>query len=288
MKIKLRTSSSIVNFRDKAEKALGLERYDHKTDGYNVPVVFLGLYHKNDYDSFRRPRIKRYVLWSGGDIENFKRGYLYGDGEGLEKSKKWKWLPWKWFIKRVKVEHFCENTTQQKDLAKEGIKAKVVPAFWGNIDEFPISYKESDTGQFQVYICGHPDREEEYGIMHVKDKLSKALPDVRFHIYGVEGENHKNITYHGIVSEEQFNKEIKNYHCLLRLNDHDGFSDVLAKAILMGQYPISKIVYDLVLTYSDEHWLIRMIQWAREQKRPYLEARQYYLERFNKYSFIKK
>jgi hypothetical protein len=285
MKLKLRTSSSIINFREKAEKSLGLERYNWKIDGYDVPVVFLGLYHKNDYDSFTRPRIKRYVLWSGGDIQNLKRGYLYGDGGGLWKSKIARFIPfWKRIIIKTKAEHFCENYQQKKELENLGIRAKIIPAFWGDMNDFPVSFKEKIP--LNIYICGHPGREKEYGWDTAK-KLAEEFPDDLFHFYGSEIiEKRKNIISHGIISEEQFNKEIKKYQCLLRLNEHDGFSDVLAKSILMGQYPISKVVHNLVIGYKEFSDLKKFIEWIKEQKRPFLEAREYYLKNFNNYPFL--
>jgi hypothetical protein len=280
--IKLRTSSSIVSFRERAEKALKLERYDWKTDKPEDTVVFLGLYHKGDFDSFKRPRAKRYVLWSGGDIQNFKRGYLYGDGKGLWKSKITSVFPfYRRKIRRIKAEHFCENQEQREELAKLGIDAKVRPAFWGDIKEFPISFKKSEP--FKVWICGHPQREKEYGFDQA-ERLAEKFPEIEFHFYGADPNKRKNIFYHGIISEKQFNQEIRNYHCFLRLNNHDGLSDALIKAVLMGQHIISKVKHKFIPTYKTEQELEDFISWALENQ-PSLKARKYYIKHLNNYGF---
>lgn len=286
MKPKLRVSSSIEPFKEKAEKALGLETYYSVVDGYDTPVVFLGLYHKSDYQSFRRPRIKRYVLWCGGDIQNFKRGYLYGDGEKvLWKSKIASFFPWRKKIIKTEAEHFCENEDQRVVLEGLGIKASVVPAFWGNVDDFPISFKPAKP--FQIYICGHPGREEEYGFDHA-ETLAGIFQNIEFHFYGAEIKSDKsNVIGHGIAPEEQFNKEIRNYHCLLRLNEHDGFSDCLAKSILMGQYPITKIKHPYIWHYNNEHQLIHLLKRLQKINKPNIEGRKYYHQVLNQYLWNK-
>ena len=289
MRPKIRTSSSITPFQEKAENALDLERYDYRVDGSDVPVVFLGLYHKSDYCSFLNQRVKRYVLWSGGDIQNFKRGYLYGDGGGLRKSKLTKPFAflWKNKVRKTEAEHFCENDQQKRELESEGIKAIVVPAFWGNVKDYPVSFKAGKG--LEVYICGHPGREKEYGIDYVTDRLAFLMSDVTFHIYGVPGWRAKtsNVRSYGVIKEKKFNEEIKGYQCFLRLNEHDGFSDVLAKSILMGQYPITKIDYNTVLSFKDEWTLVKLLDWVKKQKNPRIESREYYLENFNKYPWIR-
>ena len=271
--IKLRTSSSIEPFRERAEKALGLERYDWRVSNYNEPVVFLGLYHNGDWKSFLQPRVKRYVLWCGGDIRNFKRGYYYGDGKGLWKSKISRLFNWQKKIIRTEAEHFCENNLQREALEKCGIRAKVVPAFWGNIKDFPVSFERTEP--FTIWICGHPGREKEYG-WEIAKRMQVKFPEVKFVFYGVDR----------ILTEEEFNNEIQKYHCLLRLNEHDGFSDCLAKSILMGQFAISKVKHKYIPSYETEEELENLIKLALTQTKPNLKARNYYLKAFNKYPFL--
>jgi len=283
MQTKIRTSSSIAPFQVKAEKALGLERYDWRTDGYYTPVVFLGLYHKGDYDSFLRPRIKRYVLWSGGDIQNFKRGYLYGDGKGLWKSKVASLFNWQKKIVKAEAEHFSENEDQKDTLYSLGIKNSVVVAFWGNQSDFQVSFQPDKT--LKAYICGHPGREEEYGF-RIAERIAKKLSDIEFHFYGANARPGPNIINHGILPEEQFNKEIRNYHCFLRFNSHDGFSDALSKSILMGQYPITKIQHPNIWHYNTENQIIHLLKRVQKTNKPNIEARNHYLKQFNNYPFI--
>jgi len=287
MKLKLRTSSSIQPFREKAEKALGLKRYDYKVDGYDTPVVFLGLYHKGDYDSFKRPRVKRYVLWCGGDIQNFKRGYLYGDGKGLWKSKIARFFSWQDKIRKTEAEHFCENENQQEALEKLGIKAKVVPAFWGEINDFPISFKPSNNPL--TFISMRKEREREYGIIDVY-WLATKLKNFTFHIYGVnqyEDFIRPNIIYHGEIPSDQFDKEIKDYHCCLRPNKHDGLSDAVMKCLLNGGYPITRIKYPHIWNYNTNNQLIHLLKRLQKTTKPNIEGRNYYRKVLNQYPFLK-
>jgi len=281
--LKIRCSSSIVPFRERAEKVLGLGRYDYKTDGYDTPVVFLGLYHINDFNSFKVPRIKRYVLWCGGDIQNFKRGYLYGDGKSaIWKSRLSSFTKWRDEIREVKAEHFCENHKQQKTLLKLGIKAEVVPAFWDEIEKFPI--RADFTEPIKILVSGHPGREREYGFNQVS-KIAKRFPDIEFHFYGADIKGDKNIISHGIIPEEQFNKEIGQYHSCIRCNRHDGLSDVVMKNLMSGGYPITYIPYEGLWNFRNNKELSILLEELKGQKEPNYKARELYVSTLNKYPF---
>ena len=127
--------------------------------------------------------------------------------------------------------------------------------------------------------------------------IAWAVPDVTFHIYGTSKEiwhytsnpsilfnmeTPINVIYHGKVSNEQFDEEIKSYQAGLRLNDFDGFAEVLAKSVLMGQWPISRISYPWITHASDITSLVQELNSLKDKKEPNLEGRKYWLREFSK------
>ena len=148
-----------------------------------------------------------------------------------------------------------------------GIEAEVLPQFFGDSNDFQPCFKPSETPH--VFINSHERREEEYGVGLITE-IADHVPDVKFHIYGVKfPSNQENVIYHGKVSEEQFNEEIKNYHAGLRLNKFDGNSDVVMKSVLLGQYPITYLQYphiDCCETTETTKPLIRLLKGLKEKK----------------------
>ena len=270
MKPKLRTSSSIVPFREKAEKIWKLERYKFPQDIFK-PAVFFGMYHIADYAYYVFHRGKKTILWAGSDIQT------------LVKSK----FPWhELFTGR---EHYVENKLEQAELVLLGIDCLVRPSFLEDINDFPVSFKPTERPQ--VFLTGHPGREDEYGF-NIVMKIAQRVPEVDFHFYGSNFHideivpHYENLYYHGRVPSKQFNEEIKNYHCGLRLNEHDGFSEILAKSVLMGQYPISRINYPHIWHYETEEELIRQLKRLKKQTKPNLEARDFWRGNVNNYPWI--
>lgn len=273
-KYKLRVSSSIVNFRKKAEKTWELERHRFPRDIFK-PVVFFGLYHILDYARFMLHRGDRCVFWGGSDILNLLR-------------KK----PWQIVIKLFKAKHFVENEIEERELASIGIKAEVRPSFLEDINDFPISFKPAEKFS-DVYLSARPDREKEYGVELVKS-IAKKLPDIHFHIYGYDmpltftGVIYDNIVYEGKVSPKKFNEDIKGYHCGLRPNFHNGFSEITAKSVLLGQYPITKIKYPMIDNYETKEELIELLQNLKNKKGPNIKGREFWRKNVNNYPFLDK
>ena len=240
----LRCSSSVANFKEKLDKKFNLPDWSYSK--IFKPVLFFGMYHFGDYRKFIFHQGKKYIIWAGSDILNLN---------------KWN----KWIFNLFKARHYCENQVEYRKLLKNGIVATIKPLFLGNVDDFPVSYKQSDRPQ--VWLCMHPGREEEYGI-GLMTEMAYECPEITFHIYGVNGYNQTNIIYHGIVPEEQFNEEIKNYQSSLRLNSFDGMSEVISKSILLGQYPISRIRYDYIDSFNTKEDLISLLKNLKLYKEP--------------------
>lgn len=247
-------SSSIGNFEDKLKKRLGLPTYSVLM--MNKPVLFIGLYHSLDYMKFLFHRGRKAIFWCGSDILQIPK----------------KLLPQ---LREIK-EQYCENWIEREKLQSMGIKAEITPMVFEELGELGVHFTPSD--RIHVYLCVHEGRIKEYGMFTIWN-IAKKVPWVTFHVYGIHGKNPSgNILYHGKVSNEQFNEEIKNYHGALRLNEFDGCSEVMVKSAIMGQYPISFIRYDKVWTYATEYDLIKRLKNIAEEKEPNLVAREFWIK----------
>lgn len=294
--MKLRVSSSIAPFREKAEEIWGVERYKFPQDIFQ-PTVFFGLYHSFDWLRFILHRGKRYVLWGGGDLVNVRKQYAFNDGKALWLSILTSWIPWGWIFQIFKAEHFVqsgaehfvENDIEQRGLSFLGIKSKVRPSFLGDISKYPVSFKSSKKPH--VFSTGWDKQEGEYGLSYIVDRLAAKVPEVTFHIYGVNWKwmiKNPNVVMHGRVPSSQFDKEIKKYQGALRLNKHDGFAETIAKSILIGQYPISRIKYPMIDSYKTEEELIKLLKGLKNKKKPNYKAREFWQKNVNNFPWAKK
>lgn len=241
-----RCSSSIENFKEKLEK-----RYSDYS-GWNMfcPTIFFGAYHFLDWLRILVHRSRRTIFWCGSDILNLK-GSL-----------------WRFITPRLKIRHVCENVVEHEALLRIGINAEIHPMIFADPNDYPVTYKHSDNPK--VFMCLHEGREAEYGLGTVL-RLAQDCRGVTFHIYGETNLRTapKNVVFHGRIPEGQFNREIKGYHGSLRLNSFDGFSEITAKSILLGQYPIVANIYyphlDVARSYSE---MVQYILSLKKRKRP--------------------
>ena len=250
----VKVSSSIKNWENKILTKYGAKKY--KVWDIFEPVTFFGLYHPLDYIKFIIHIGKKQIFWAGSDILN------------LQKSR------WQYIIKWLKPRGFCENEVEQRALNEMGVKSKILPQFFGDVNEFPISFTPSKTPH--IYIAIYEGREAEYGL-HIIKNVSQYLPEFTFHIYGIGGESTDGLRYHQNVSEEKFNRDIRKYQAALRLNEFDGFSDTIAKSVLMGQWPITKIKYPNMSNYRTQKHLIALLLGLKSKTKPNFEGRNYWL-----------
>lgn len=255
---------------------LGIEEISDQ----DKPTVFFGLYGLPDFMMLWAHKGARYILWAGTDIQHFLKGYWL-DPEGKMRVKAIDLAPW--------LDTFCynfvENDKEKAALASVGIRAKVVPSFLGDVTKFEVSYHHNPRPQLYTSVSG--DNFELYGWDKLP-ALARENPGIDFHLYGTndhEGvmkllghpeKNYSNIINHTRVPKEQMNEEIKAMQGALRLTEFDGFSEILAKSVLMGQWPVSVIEYPHILKLSE-------IAEIHEKKQPNIEGRKYYLETLNKY-----
>ena len=252
--MKLRVSSSIAPFKKKAEKTWKLEEYKWPRDIFR-PVVFFGMYNIADYLRYFSHLGWNCIIWAGSDITALKKSHF-------------KKILTFWFSH---IDNYVENQLEWNELADEGICADICPTFLEDVDDFPISFKPTD--QPVVYISTRPGREGEYGLPLLKN-LKHKCPEITF------------VQFAGNVPEDKFNEMIKTYHCGLRTNEHDGFSEIIAKSVLMGQYPISRLKYPHIDSYETEEQLVALLKDLKNKKEPNLKARDFWRGNVNNFPFL--
>ena len=257
----LRVSSSIENFKEKIFNRFKYPEWHWIHNRYDR-CVFFGIYHIGDYLRVLWHSGPSTIFWCGGDIIN------------LKKSRFWQYL-----IKRKITFHICENEVEQKTLESMGIKSEIMPMCFDDIDSIEITYRGRKNPH--VYLTAHEESKYSYGI-HIVHDIARLLPEVTFHIYGMNGNPlEKNIIYHGIVSNEEFNRQIQFYQAALRLNQFDGFSEILAKSVIMGQWPISVIPYQYMTYIKDLDSLIAALKNLKNKKTPNFKGRRYWLKKLS-------
>lgn len=240
-----------------------------------LPVVFFGLYGLPDFYALWRHKGRRAVLWAGSDIIHFINGYWLDNEGGIRITTEGiaHWL-------NTHCENYVENQVEHDALQAYGIQSTVTPSFMGNMADYEIEYEPSEKPK--IYLSASEGRQDEYGwglIESIADKV-----DAEFHLYGATwGTKHQNVIVHGRVPKFEMNNEVKKMQCGLRLNAFDGFSEILAKSVLWGQHPISRIFYPNVTCFKTVPALIEKINELKDKVEPNVEARDYYLKNVNKY-----
>lgn len=236
----------------------------------NEPCVFMGLYGLPDFYTLWRHKGKKYILWCGSDITNFVNGYWLDD-EGHIRISPHPLVAWL----NKNCESYVENEVEKNTLLSVGLKSKVVPSFLGNVNDYEICYTWSDKPKVYTSVSG--DEFKLYGWDKIS-ALANANENIEFHLYGNSVNPnipaiYHNVIVHGRVPQEQMNQETKQMQGALRLTEMDGFSEIIAKSLLWGQYPISLIEYPHILR-SDE------IEFPKE---PNIKGREWLLSVCNKF-----
>ena len=138
----------------------------------------------------------------------------------------------------------------------------------------------------EVFVSSGADRQEEYGF-GVVERIAGELPWVTFHLYGAPWASKRlNVVAHGRVPKERMNRETATMQVGLRLNEFDGFSEILAKAVLRGQYAIGKVSYPMIPSYENDLDLILKLNRLRREAKPNLKVREFYREKLNDYPWV--
>jgi len=239
---------------------MGFRPYDK-----NAKTLFLGLYWDSDLFTYSNHCGERLIFWNGSDVQKLLARPV--------------WLE---IVKNIPAKHACHNEQLRDELASVGINALIRPIFFGNIKNYPISFKQGNN----VYISvAHQDYKTLYGVDKVLE-LAKIFPEINFHIYGVDGESTQNVFFHGWVDEKVMDKEIRDFQGCIRFNAHDGFSQILIKSILLGQYPIIATKVEGVWQFTTDEELINHLCNLLQKTAPNYELREKYINAFNDFSWF--
>ena len=284
--IKCCWSPTLGELEGTAESTWGTPEYQWPKDKQS-PTVFFGMYSLRDYYALWRHKGVAFILWAGSDIVALDEGWLFSDG-------KLKWLSWvfrgwfkKWLVRMLnkKAEHWVENRTERRRLLKNGIevdKNHVRPSYMGDIKLKP---KYRNCRRLHLFLCSPEGRQEEYGF-GIIERIAPLLPRHKFHLYGAKWHSeHRNVIVHGRITKEQMNEEIANYQVGLRLNKHDGFSEITAKAILLGKHAITSVPFPFIPCFKDEDELVEIIKKIHNTE-PDKSIREYYFKELNNYPWV--
>lgn len=264
-----RWSPTLGDLEDTAENVWGTGPYSWTTE----PTVFFGCYGLPDFYTIWQHKGERHILWAGTDIIHLKNHYWLEDGGGIIIDNKGicEWIN-KYCV------NWCENVAESDALRDLGIKAIIQPSFLGDVNKFEVSFKPGN----RVYASCSGDNFTQYKWPEI-NKMAEENPDIEFHCYGNVRPwlGPKNMIVHGRVSKEQMNEEIKEMQGAIRLLEHDGFSEVLAKSILWGQWPIATIPYEYIMKPEQ-------IRDILDKEKPNLEGREYYLKTLNNFPWNSK
>lgn len=231
------------------------------------PALFMGLYFDQDYQAFKNHIGAKYVFWNGSDVSRL-----------LSMPR------WQEILQDNLATHICHNNQLAEELKGVGIEALVEPIFFADINDYQISFKPKE--HLEVYINAHSGREDEYGVPMVIQAADK-LPNVKFFIYGVDGVDRDNVKYMGWLEEEEADKQMSKHHICLRLNTHDGLSQLIIKAGLWGHYVITVQDMENTIKVNDVLGLIEEIRGLEGTTEPQILLREQLIRsNLNKFSWL--
>ena len=214
-----------------------LQRLNHLTE-LDAPCVWMSLYNLDDYMRFRNHFGSKIVYWFGSDVLILlglkQTQTTFGEIVSPELLQN--------IVKSVDCLHVCQNELLKQELATVGIDALIRPLFLAPMNEFEDIYSHKSRPSVYTMISG--ERHEFYGVPWIYEIADQA--NVDFYIYGYEGEDTSNVFHFPYLLEAEFNEEIKQHQAFLRLTEHDGLSQSVMKALMMGQYVCDRIDYSFV------------------------------------------
>jgi len=264
-----RWSPTLGSLEDTAENVWGTTEYEGDRDD---PTVFVGLYGLPDFYALWRHRGKKWIFWCGSDITHFINGYWLEEGGTIKIDSK----PLAEWINK-NCESWVENEVEYEALKELGIESQICPSFLGDVTKFEISYQWSDRPKLYTSVSG--DDFSLYKWREIMD-LTLKYPNYEFHFFGniidYPYVKTSNAFIHGKIPKEQMNEEIKNMQGAIRLLPFEGFSEIIAKSILMAQWPISEIKYPHVLSIEE-------LKILKDKKEPNIAGRSYFLQNLNNF-----
>jgi len=209
---------------ENACKYLGFQKYDWKKDK-DKPTMFW-LYFEDDYKLLAQHTGKKYICWHGNDVR-----LLSGPFAKLLN-----------IVRNPEIIHICLNPVLQAELFQLGIYSYVRFIFWGDVKK----YKPEGKLTKDCYMSANKGRGIEYGEMII-NSLAWKYTNWTFHIFGIDPTVPvycDNVKYYGWIPEDEMDKITKNFGLCFRYNNHDGFPQVICKALLRNQFVITRLNYD--------------------------------------------
>lgn len=265
--VKCRMAPSLGALEGTPMQAWGTGRYRWPRDAFR-PTVFMGLYDLRDYLAVFLHPGKKWVLWCGSDVRNLDSGFAFNDG-------KLRWLSalmGNWWCRPLigGAEHWTENTLERSVLEANGVRVSgVCPSFLGDVEAVRVNRADwSGKSGFHAWLSCGRGRQVEYGFREA-ETLASMLPGVTFHLFGDRYRSRlPNVVCHGRVGKSRMNEITSEYHLGLRLNHFDGFSEITAKALLAGQYAVTRVRFPDVASGATIDQIAAVIRRFAERKKP--------------------
>lgn len=245
-------------FAGTPEKVWGTKPYDPKKH-LNEPTVFCGCYGIKDFMAVHNHKGRRLIWWAGSDCRHLINGYWLDDVGKIRLDPKplAKWL-------NKYVENWVENKVEHDALKKLGINSKIAPSFLGDVNKFKPQ-KLSEEVRYYSSVSGNDFK------LYGWDKIvafARKMPKWKFYLYGntVPFKVPKNVIVRGRMSQKEMDKEIMSMTGAIRMVEAEGFSEIVAKSVLWGQKPISKIPYPFLSAKDPRKELLKIVNkypWAK-------------------------
>ena len=198
---------------------MGFEKYRDPSS----PALFLGTYFKSDVDTMARHRGPGYVFWNGTDAVH------------LGKNPEWVRV-----LKGLPLRH----ATHHDGLADEvgallDVPVEVSPTLFNDPMGYHVLFKYSVPHCY--FMNTHGMRSHEYGVPEAIEAFSALDPDLfRLYIFGHRPSYPRpgNVEYRGLWPEKVMDRACSAMQGALRLNEHDGTSQIVIKSRLWGQWPV--------------------------------------------------
>lgn len=204
-----------MKFYGEALERMGFARYENGT-----PCLFLGLYFQADYDRLFNHCGRRFIFWNGSDVLRTIQNPAWHDQ-----------------LRSSTITHACHNEQLRGELESIGVKATVEPTFFADEAEYAGRRRQA-IGRPEFYMTSHPGRDAEYGVPEAVQMFARH-PEAELHVFGGGDDfGGDNVTYHGTVGESEWDGLTDGMRGCVRLNRHDGLSQIVVKAILRGHYPV--------------------------------------------------
>jgi len=263
-------SPTLGNLENSHQEVWGTTEYEGDRD---ESTVFVGLYGLPDFYKLWRHKGKKWIFWCGSDIRYFLNGYWLEDKGDIRIDPK----PLAEWINK-NCESWVENLVEYEALKDIGIKSKICPSFLGDVTKFEVNYQWSDRPKLYTSVSGN--NYELYGWYKIRE-LAEKNSNTEFYLYGSTGDfaqciGLSNVFDKGQVPKEQMNEEVKNMQGALRLVEFDGFSEIIAKSLLLGQWPVSLIKYPYTLSVEELGML-------KDKKEPNIKGHEWLLSVVNQF-----